>query len=133
MGGCAGARANGSAEPAPATAAARVIQFDNQAQDYVNVYLVGIRGQWLLGRVVPGARVMLRVPEEVMDDESRSFWLAAKAGTRVTGRVDDDPRATTTLPEHMQDMIAQRWTFTGSPARGLLTALQLRRGEMGRR
>ncbi len=101
------------------------IHFDNQSQDYVTVYLVGVREQYLLGRVAAGARTKLAIPAELVEDASRSFWIAALSGTRGTGNVMADPRTIRTLPEHVSTMLEQRWTYTGTAARGDLTALQL--------
>ena len=118
--GCAraGARAAPTTDLAPST-----LHFDNQAHDYVHVYLVGVRGQWLLGRVEPGARTTLPIPDEALADTAQSMWLAVLAGGRATGQIAGNPRAVTTTPEPVATIVSQRWTFTPTPATGQLTSL----------
>ena len=111
-----------SAEQQPA-----VIHFENQAHDYVRVYLVGVRNQWLLGRLEAGQRSTLRIPEEALGDDSRAMWLAVVEGGRASGRVAADPRAVSTTPEHVSRIVSDRWTFTSTAATGQLTSLRLGR------
>lgn len=133
LAGCASGGARAAADDqASSDAPPLTIHFDNQAHDYVHVYLVGVRGQWLLGRVEPGAVRTLRVPEEALADGTRSVWLAVLVGQPVTGRVAGDPRAVTTVAEPVATIISQRWTFTPTPATGQLTSLPFWRPEAGR-
>src|SRR5262245_42727742 len=44
----------------------RTVPFENNAKDYVHVYLVGDQRQWYLGRVEQGARVALLLPDETL-------------------------------------------------------------------
>jgi hypothetical protein len=108
-----------------------VIHFDNQAHDYVHVYLVGARSQWLLGRVEPGAIRTLRIPDEALEESSRAVWLAVLMGQHPTGRVAGNPSAVTTIPELVSTILSQRWTFTPTPASGQLTSLPLWRTDVG--
>jgi hypothetical protein len=117
------ARGGARAGPATSDAGRPALHFDNQAHDYVHVYLVGVRGQWLLGRVEPGARATLPIPDEALADIAQSMWLAVLAGSRATGQVAGNPRAVTTTPEPVATIVSQRWTFTPTPATGQLTSL----------
>ena len=78
-------------DPAPAAARPLAIRFDNEARQYVHVYLVGQNREWLLGRVEPGAHATLRIPDEAMADDRWSMRLAVLAGDRVTMRVAPQP------------------------------------------
>ena len=97
------------------------IRFDNEARDYVHVYLVGESREWLLGRVEPGARATLRIPDEAMADDTWSMRLAVLAGDRVTMRAALKPGAALTIPQPAVQLLAQKWTFTQTLANGQAT------------
>jgi hypothetical protein len=89
-----------------------VIRFENESEAHVDVYLVGELRQWWLGRVAPGARVTLRVPEPARASVESGFArLAALADAPVSGRVAADPRATFTIAQPVSSLLDQRWTF----------------------
>src|SRR3954470_22312374 len=46
------------------------IDFENEAQTYVDVYLLGELREWRLGRVAPGAHTRLSVPERELSETS---------------------------------------------------------------
>lgn len=110
---------------ARAVAPSRSIPFENQGTDYVRVYLVGVRDQWLLGRVEPGARATLRIPEAALTDSSRSMWLSVQsaAGTSTGART------VTTAAAPVGILLAQRWTFSTTQSAGQIAALPLWRGD----
>ena len=123
LGGCASA----PSRPAPDELASNdgpllAISFDNQAHDYVHVYLVSVRGQWLLGRVEAGARTTLQIPDAALAQSSGVMWLAVLTGRSMRGRVADDPQAVTTIAEPVTRILLQRWTFSPTPANGLLSS-----------
>jgi hypothetical protein len=108
--------------PAPAAERPLAIRFDNEARQYVHVYLVGQDREWLLGRVEPGARATLRIPDEALADARWSMRLAVLAGERVTMRVATQPRASVTISQPTSQLVAQRWTFTQPMSNGQSTA-----------
>ncbi|MEO8334380.1 MAG: hypothetical protein ABI664_05380 [bacterium] len=118
VGGCASAShaapgALSSTEEAPAT-----IRFDNDARDYVHVYLVGARQEWMLGRVAPGARATLRIPDAALTDDSGAMQLAVLVGQRMPLRARGEPRAELTIAASATAILLQRWTFTPLLSRG---------------
>lgn len=122
----------GCASAAPRVASASVelpitIRFDNEAREYVHVYLIGTRQEWLLGRVGPGARASLRIPEAALTEDAGLLSLAVIAGDRVTLRVARQVAAATTIAQPAMEMLAQRWTFSTLTASGQLTSLRLAR------
>jgi hypothetical protein len=132
LGGCVSAPSRLAPEgPAPTDGSPLAIRFDNQAHDYVHVYLVDARRQWLLGRVEPGALATLRIPEEALAENSMPMWLAVLAGQRMTERVAGEARVVTTIAAPVATILSQRWTFSPTPASGQLTSLPLRRAEVG--
>ena len=122
-GGCASAPARPASEGTVYADAAPLIRFDNDSRDYVHVYLVGDRREWLLGRVAPAAHAMLRMPEEALTEETGRFRLAVLAGDRVTQRAAFDPRAASAIARPAGDLLAQRWTFSQTLSRSELMSL----------
>ena len=111
--GCAGSSTH-SALNDPAVAAARpaAIRFQNEARQYVHVYLVSQNQQWLLGRVEPGARATLRIPVEATSNDTWQMQLAVLAGDRVTMQVASKPLAQFTIAQPTGQLLAQKWIFT---------------------
>ena len=105
--------------PAPEEATSLAVRFDNQARDYVHVYLVGQRREWLLGRVAPGATTALRIPADALTDETGFVRLAVVTGGNVTLQAARDPRAQITMAQLATTLASQRWRI----AQGQLTAL----------
>lgn len=115
---------------ASATEAPPTIRFDNDARDYVHVYLVGLRREWLLGRVAPGARTTLRVPEDALDESEGPLRLAVLMGERVTYRVAADVRTASALPRPAAEILAREWTFAPHLTGAELIALPYGRGRV---
>jgi hypothetical protein len=128
LSGCASAPAASrlaSDASAPADGPPPAVHFDNDSRDYVHVYLVGLRREWLLGRVAPGARATLRLPEDALDDDAGQMRLAVITGGTALQRAAVDVGATTALPRPTAEIISQRWTFSQRPTYGELTPLPL--------
>ena len=89
-----------------------VIRFDNAAQTHVDVYFVGATREWWLGRVAPGGRAMLRIPEEALNASSGFVRLAVLAGAPLSASASRDPRATFTIAQPAWELFGQRWTFS---------------------
>jgi hypothetical protein len=102
-----------------------VVHFDNDSRDYVQVYLVGLRREWLLGRVAPGARTTLRIPVDALDEDAGEMRLAVISGGSVLQRAAVDAGVTTALPRPTAEIVGQRWTFSQRPTYGELTPLPL--------
>ena len=109
LGACAG-----GPRPATRAEAATTIGFVNEAESYVDVYLVSETRQWWLGRVAPGARTTLRISNEALITTSGYLRLAVLAGAPLTVQAARDPRATLTIAQPGQSLLDQRWTFRQS-------------------
>jgi hypothetical protein len=107
---------------APADEPPLAIRFDNAAQDYVHVYLVGERREWFLGRVEIGAGATLRIPDDALADAG-PMRLAVLEGQHRTPRVAADALAATTLRQPIGAILSQRWTFSQTTANQQLTSL----------
>lgn len=115
LGACAGGPAPRTWGETAATAGqGATIRFVNEAETYVDVYLVGETRQWWLGRVAPGALTTLRIRDDGVVATSGYLRLAVLAGAPLTGQAARDPRATFTIAQPGQSLLDQRWTFRQS-------------------
>jgi hypothetical protein len=111
------------------------LEFDNQATAYVDVYLVAMAGgqiQWRLGRVPPGMRAILRVPESAIDWTGGFVRLTVIPGSQLSAEAWRDPRAITAIAQPVAELLSQRWTFrqpAGTPLQ--LQATRLPKGRWG--
>lgn len=128
LGGCASAPSRSAWDgPTPTEHPSLAIRFDNEAGDYVRVYLVGERRQWLLGRVEAGARAELRIPEAALSPKEGWTRLAVLVGGGTSLRAAAEPRATIAMPQPTVELLSQRWTFARSVTAGRLMAAPLAR------
>ena len=107
-----------------------MLQFENQATVYVDVYLAQPSGQlqWRLGRVQPGFRAVLRVPKSAIDRTSGFVELAVIAGSPLSAEVWRDPRAVIAIAQPISRVLSQSWTYRQSAGLPLqLQATWLRR------
>lgn len=95
------------------------IRFDNSARERVDVYLIGAKREWLLGRVEPGAIANLRIPEGALAEGSMFVRLAVLAGERLTLQAARHARASLTVAQPASAILSQRWKFS----QGELTSL----------
>ncbi len=95
------------------------IHFDNLSRQTVDVYLIGIKREWMLGRVAPGGVATLRLPDEAFTGGSMAVRLAVLAGERETFAAARDPRAVFSITEPASAVLSQRWSFS----EGNLTAV----------
>jgi hypothetical protein len=96
-----------------------VIRFDNDAREHVHIYLITEQRQFLLGRVEPGAKAALRIPDASLASSPRFVQLAVITGQGVTLNAARDPRAKLTVAQPVGDILSQQWSFT----QGQLTSL----------
>ncbi len=130
LGGCASTPSRiAAAAASPLDESPTAIRFDNEARDYVHVYLIGMRREWMLGRVAPGARASLRIPLAALAEDAGTMRLAVLVGQRMTLRASTDARAEVTIPASVQGILTQRWTFSPLLSRGV----QLMGSPMSRR
>jgi len=86
-------------------------RFDNTADRSVDVYLVTEQREWRLGRVAPGARAALRVPDAVLASRAGFVRLAVIAGAPMSAQAAREPGATLTIAQPATELLAQRWAF----------------------
>ena len=117
-----GACASGAARPAQAPSVeipVRTIRFANDAGDYVHVYLIGERRQWLLGRVEQGAVATLKLPDDAVTQGTSFMQLAVLTGERVTLQAARAPGARLTMVQPAHMIASQQWRFAQGEITGL--------------
>jgi hypothetical protein len=100
------------------------IRFDNDARDYVHVYLIGDGRQWLLGRVEPGAIATLKIPDAAFGGKLRFVQLAVIQGGRLTPDAAHDRRAELTILQPATAILSQQWRFTQGELRPLAAGVR---------
>jgi hypothetical protein len=105
--------------PIPPEPQAATIRFDNEAMMYVDVYLVSGQFQWRLGRVSPGMRAMLRVPESAIESTMGFVRVAVIPGSQMSAQAERDPRAVFAIAQPVSEVLSQRWTFRQPEAAAL--------------
>jgi hypothetical protein len=90
-----------------------VVRFDNDARTRVDVYLIGDKREWWLGRVAPGARETLRIPKAAAPAMAAGFMkIAVLEGASLSMDAAHDPHATFTIAQPASELLSQRWTFS---------------------
>jgi hypothetical protein len=126
LGGCVAAPSRLAPEGIAASDGAQLaFRFDNEARDNVHVYLIGEKREWLLGRVAPGARATLRIPDEALAENPGFMRLAVLAGQHATLRAAAESRATISMGQPAAAIVSQRWSFSKTLEKGQLLALGL--------
>jgi hypothetical protein len=98
--------------PIPTEARRLTIRFDNLASENVDVYLIGAKREWLLGRVAPGAIESLPLPDEALAQGSVMLRLAVLKGERLTLAAARNARAVLTVAQPASAILSQQWTFS---------------------
>lgn len=128
LGACAGAPSHAAVEaPGPVEGVEWFplsIRFDNDAREYVHVYLIGDGRQWLLGRVEPGAVGTLKIPDAALGGKLRFVQLAVIQGGRLTPDAAHDRRAELTILQPATSILSQRWRFTQGEIRSLAAGVR---------
>ena len=97
------------------------IPFDNLGRERVDVYLIGGKHEWHLGRLEPGASARLLIPVDAFADGSKFVRLAVIADEPVTFQAARNPRARLSIALPPTVILSQKWSFS----RDELTFVQL--------
>lgn len=98
---------------------AESVRFDNEGRDRLDVYLVGERRAWRLGRLEPGQARWLRVPSDIPPNDLARIQLVVLANAELTLTPMQDPRAVTTLRAPVFVLASQRWAFADGQLKGV--------------
>lgn len=102
-----------------ARARAESLRFDNEGRDRLDIYLVGEKRSWRLGRLEPGAARWLRVPADIPPNDLVRMQLVVLANAELTVSPMRDPRAVTTIRQPVFVMASQRWAFADGQLKGV--------------
>lgn len=114
--------ARASVRPDPvdvSRARAESLRFDNEGRDRLDIYLVGEKRSWRLGRLEPGAARWLRVPADIPPNDLARMQLVVLANAELTVAPMRDPRAVTTIRQPVFVLAAQRWAFADGQLKGV--------------
>jgi hypothetical protein len=95
------------------------MQFRNDAMVSVDVYLISAQFQWRLGRVPPGIRAVLRVPESAIESAMGVVRVAVIPGSQMSAQANRDPRVVFAIAQPVSAVLSQRWTFRQPAAAAL--------------
>lgn len=101
---------------------AESIRFENEGRDRLDVYLVGERRTWRIGRLAPGESRWLRMPQGATSGELMRVQLVVLANAVITLSPSSDSRAVTTIRQPFLSLAGQRWAFSD----GQLSAIRTR-------
>ena len=96
-------------------------RFDNQGRDRVDVYLVGEKRSWRIGRLEPGQARWLRVPRDVPPNDMARVQMVVLANAELTVTPMQNTRAVTTIRQPVYVLSGQRWAFADGQLKALRT------------
>jgi hypothetical protein len=119
LGACASAPSRSASDGAiPEGVTPPTIRFENFNRESVDVYLIGEKREWRLGRVATGSIASLRLPDEAFVGRSM-VQLAVLAGEHPTFAAARDPRAVVTIAQPAASLLSRYWTFSQGDLKSL--------------
>ena len=97
---------------------AGTIIFHNQSRDRIQVYLIGEKEDWLLGRLEPLETAHLRLPESSSAAAEEAVVLAVLPGWSRNLAPRGDRRATLSITEHTNNLPGEEWIFVNGQLQG---------------
>jgi hypothetical protein len=94
------------------------ITFHNQGRERVQVYLVGEKEDWFIGRLEPLETARLALPQFGFTSASRSVALAVLPGWSKNLEPRRDPRATFSIDEVTDGLAGEEWFFVSGQLEG---------------
>ena len=105
------------AAPTPAPSA-RIITFRNRSHERIQVYLVGQKENWLLGRLEGLETARLRLPESFSDASGEGVVLAVLPGWSRSLAPRADRRVALSITEPRGDVAGEEWIFVNGQLLG---------------
>src|SRR5699024_2849156 len=94
------------------------ITFRNSGRDRIQVYLIGERENWLLGRLEPLQTARLRLPESSFVVTGEAVVLAVLPGWSRSLEPRADHRATMSIAERGTELAGEEWLFVNGQLQG---------------
>lgn len=98
------------------------ITFRNQDRDRVQVYLVGEKQDWLIGRLESMETAHLPLPELGLAATTQPVALVVVPGWARNLRPRQDPHATVSINEISDNLPGEEWIFAAGQLQGPLRA-----------
>jgi hypothetical protein len=99
-------------------ALAGTITFHNNGRDRIQVYLIGEKEDWLLGRLEPLETAHLRLPESPYATGEEAVVLAVLPGWARSLAPRGDRRVTLSLKEYTKNLPGEEWIFVNGQLQG---------------
>jgi hypothetical protein len=115
---CALPGAKSPARPNPSA----TITFHNQGRDRIQVYLVGEKENWLIGRLEPLQTANLAIPQFGFASAPQAVALAVVPGWSRSQQPRLDGRATVSIDEVSDRLPGEEWIYVNGQLRGPLRA-----------
>lgn len=97
---------------------AETITFHNSGRERIQVYLVGQKDDWLLGRLEPMETAHLRLPEASAAPTDEAMALAIVPGWSRSLAPRSDRRATLSILEYRHALPGEEWSFVNGQLQG---------------
>ena len=104
--------------PAAPQPQAGTITFRNSGRDRIQVYLIGERENWLLGRLDPLETARLRLPAGSFAVTAEAVVLAVLPGWSRSLEPRADRRATMSIAERGTELAGEEWLFVNGQLQG---------------
>ena len=109
---CVSPRASGRASPDT------TITFHNQGRDRIQVYLVGEKQEWLIGRLEPRQTARLALPQFGIASTPQAVALAVVPGWSRNSQPRRDSRTTVSIEEVSDNLAGEEWVFVDGRLQG---------------
>jgi hypothetical protein len=94
------------------------IIFQNRSPDRIQIYLIGEKQDWLLGRLDPLETARLRLPASAWEESREAVVLAVLPGWTKSLAPRSDRRATLSIAEIASNLPGGHWSFANGQLQG---------------
>lgn len=115
---CASPGAKSAGRPEPSA----TITFHNQARDRIQIYLVGEKEDWLIGRLEPLQTAHLALPQFGIASAPLGVALVVIPGWSGNAQPRRDPRAAVSIDQVSDNLPGEEWIFLNGQLQGPLRA-----------
>src|SRR5512138_905300 len=115
---CASPGAKSAGRPEPSA----TITFHNQGRDRIQIYLVGEKEDWLIGRLEPLQTAHLALPQFGIASAPLGVALVVIPGWSGNAQPRRDPRAAVSIDQVSDNLPGEEWIFLNGQLQGPLRA-----------
>jgi hypothetical protein len=100
------------------SARTETIIFQNRSPERIQVYLIGEKQDWLLGRLDPMETARLRLPPSAWGESREAVVLAVLPGWTKSLAPRSDRRAAVSIAEIGSNLPGEHWSFVNGQLQG---------------